>query len=371
MSLTPFTGVAIADVDSANLAMVEFSMSLYDSHLEGLSISDTSTLTALGLQFTCTQAGGVESCMMDASSTHVTKEDYEAGVELVTYNNGATEPDPTSRVITISVTDDASGNSNSEQASIAITLVNDNAPVLARADPGLVVTFAEQTVSPVSLGAFTISDADDNSLFMMTSAQVSLTVMDIGSEFLISDYSGVDVTVSGSNTGTIDISGSATVSIYASVLGQISYKNVANEPQEGSRAISFHVNDENGPSNILATTVSVTMVNDRAPIISGLSGATFTEPVLGQPAIPVSFATGLVLTDTDGGATSFQSATVSITSGAAGSEIPAVSASLLAAKTDISKSDITNGIVLTGPASISDVSNCCFSVSSYFFNIAV
>ena len=83
-------------------------------------------------------------------------------------------------------------------------------------------------------------------------------------------------------TGTLTLTGSATVAAYETALRSVSYENSSQNPSTAARTLSFQVTDTGGAaSNIATRQVNVAGVND-APLVTTSAGSTaYTE---GDPA---------------------------------------------------------------------------------------
>ena len=112
-------------------------------------------------------------------------------------------------------------------------------------------------------------------------------------------------------TGTLTLTGTATVANYQTALRDVRFANDSPDATAGTRTISFRVDDGPGPndlSNTVTRNVVVTALNDAPTITLSGSTPTFTE---NGPAVTVDG--GLTVTDVDD--TSLVSGRVSITAG--------------------------------------------------------
>src|SRR5690606_8978530 len=104
----------------------------------------------------------------------------------------------------------------------------------------------------------------------------------------------------------------ATLAQWQAALRSVQYSNSSDNPTTTARTINFSVNDGNLASNIIASTVNVTAMND-APTLSGSSSISYTEN-----AAATVINSAITVTDLDN--TSLASATVSIGTGFTSSE---------------------------------------------------
>ena len=79
-------------------------------------------------------------------------------------------------------------------------------------------------------------------------------------------------------TGTLTLTGSASVADYQAALTTIAYNNTSANPSTLTRTVSFEVNDGDLNSNILSRDIDFTVVND-APVLSAIetAPASYTE----------------------------------------------------------------------------------------------
>ncbi len=77
-------------------------------------------------------------------------------------------------------------------------------------------------------------------------------------------------------SGTLSLSGVATLANYQTVLRSVKYNNSSENPSNVNRTISITVNDGTSPSNSLNKTVTVTPVND-PPVVSNIANQTVAE----------------------------------------------------------------------------------------------
>ncbi|WP_153301682.1 tandem-95 repeat protein, partial [Endozoicomonas arenosclerae] len=109
-----------------------------------------------------------------------------------------------------------------------------------------------------------------------------------------SDHNGISGSWNAS-TGTMTLTGTATVAQYQEALRTVTYSNSSESPSTDNRTISFSVDDGYDSSNIATSTVTVTAVNDApetedslvisdedTPYIFTTSDFTFTDPDAGQ-----------------------------------------------------------------------------------------
>jgi hypothetical protein len=281
-------GLVVADVDDAQLESAQVTITnLLDAGEETLAASTAGTaITALYAAPTLTLTGTD------------TLANYQAVLRSVTYGNASTDPDTTTRVVSVAVSD-GEASSTAQAASVTLTAVND-APVLATGagSPEFVENGSPVAVAP----ALTVLDTDDASL---ASAQVTITnLLDAGQETLAASTAGTSITASYA-APTLTLSGTDTLASYQAVLRSVSYANASEDPSTTPRVLSFTVSDGGATSSPATKSVAVTAVNDAPVLAAGGGSPSFTED---GPAVAIDPA--LALSDPDDA--TLASATVTI-----------------------------------------------------------
>ncbi|MFP5273475.1 beta strand repeat-containing protein, partial [Coleofasciculus sp.] len=107
----------------------------------------------------------------------------------------------------------------------------------------------------VDLTNLTVNDPDSTTL---EGAKVTITnLQDVGTEVLAADTGGTNITASyDPNSGTLILTGEATVANYQQVLRTLTYNNTASTPNPTDRIIEFSVSDK--LARINSTTVATT-----------------------------------------------------------------------------------------------------------------
>ncbi len=266
-----------SDLDDNNLTVtLTVDSGIFSSPADGSGVGSGVTETLVNSsQITLSgSASDINTYLNTASNIKYT------GTQNTSGNGAAT--------ITVTVNDGAgSGNMNLGNISINITAVNDS-PVID-ADPnnssggaaGYETTFAAGSPSGVVIvdTDFSITDIDDTHI---ESAVITLAgALDDASESLAIDGSpatvnGISITYTSANE--INLSGSATIAQYQSLIQQIRYQNSENalDATPGDRTISIRVDDGgsvNSQSNTINTAVSVVA----APVVNSGPDVSFVE----------------------------------------------------------------------------------------------
>lgn len=173
---------------------------------------------------------------------------------------------------------------DSDSFTIAVSAVND-VPVLSVT---AAASHAEGTAAPLA-DAVTISDLDDTHL---ESATIVIGANYAGAEDVLSFVDTPTITGSYSG-GTLTLTGADTLANYVAALQAVQYTNTADTPSTLPRVVFWVVNDGNGISSPVATSLIVIPTND-APVNhvpSGVTGSEDTPLVFtGSSAISISDA---------------------------------------------------------------------------------
>ena len=94
-------------------------------------------------------------------------------------------------------------------------------------------------------------------------------------------------------TGTLSLSGSASLAAYQNALRGVTFDNPGDNPSAATRTISITLSDGAAPSPTLTRTVTISVSND-APTITAGAIANYTEN-----ASPVAIDTTVVVGDVD------------------------------------------------------------------------
>ena len=100
----------------------------------------------------------------------------------------------------------------------------------------------------------------------------------------------------------IEVRGQASTSVYASLLTEINYFNMAEEPTAGDRVIMMVVSDGDSNSSIVTSTVQVQQVND-PPVLIINNGTVFTTAYVEEqpPVVLVDTRYDIMVEDSDNG----------------------------------------------------------------------
>lgn len=272
-------GITTADVDSANLS--------------GASVQITGNYATGEDVLAFTNQSGISGAWVAGSGTmnltgSATLAQYQSALRTITYVNTSDALSTSARTVTIIVNDGADPSSGATRG-IAVTAVND-APVLA--GTGGSITYTENDSPTVVDGGVTLADIDHAS---MSGATVAITSGYWNGEDVLTFTNQSGITGSWSaGTGTMTLSGSASVAGYQTAVRSITYANTSDAPSSTTRTVSFTVTDGVTPSNTVSRSVAVVPVNDLPATTTSSGSATYVED-----AAPIVLDSALAVVDAD------------------------------------------------------------------------
>ncbi len=247
--------IVIQDVDNSSLnsAVVKISAN-YVAGEDLLSFADTANITGHWNATTGTLTlNGVD-----------TVSGYEAALRSVVYENLSDSPLTQTRSVDFSVSD-FQLDSNLSIREIGISQVNDSPQLSSIEVVPLVYTENDGDVAITS--SITASDID--------SADIQSAVVTIASGYQagqdVLKYNGAGPIVGNwdSASGSLELTGSASVAAYETALRSITFQNTSENPVNATRTIAFFINDGLADSNIQSRAVHVSAIND-PPVINSV-----------------------------------------------------------------------------------------------------
>ncbi|MBF0383420.1 MAG: hypothetical protein HQL69_20565 [Magnetococcales bacterium] len=171
-------------------------------------------------------------------------------MQSVSYENFSDNPNTNTRTISFSINDGKS-DSNIVTSEVNVTAVND-APVTTS---GATVEYYQDDAPVIVDSEITLSDLDDLEL---EGATIYISANYQNGEDILSftDQNGITGSWDAA-TGTMTLSGTATIADYQTALQSITYENSGDSMTSGSRTISFTVNDGDSDSTVANSTVDV------------------------------------------------------------------------------------------------------------------
>ncbi|RAW00970.1 Ig-like domain-containing protein [Pseudochryseolinea flava] len=242
--------IVVSDLDNATLTQATIKIvANYVSSEDVLSFVD-----AFGITGAYNSANGTLTLSGNASVAN-----YQAALRSVKYTNtNSAAPSTTARVVSF-VVNDGTANSSAAVRSINVAVAND-APVLANIE-GAALNYVEGDASTSITALLTVTDVDHTTL---SGAVVKITSNYISTEDVLSFTNAAGITGSFDNTtGTMTLSGSATVANYQNAIRNVKYRNSNNNsPSELTRTVSFTVTDGALVSSAVNRSITVMSVND-------------------------------------------------------------------------------------------------------------
>jgi hypothetical protein len=257
------TTILVTDVDNANIASA--TVQITGNYASGQDVLGFTTQNGITGIFTA----GTGTLALSGSATLA---NYQTALRSVTYANTSDNPSTSTRTVSWSVNDGTSP-SNTPTSSITITAVND-APALTA---GSTLNYTENQSATAIDTAVTITDPDSATL---SGATIQITSNYVNGEDVLgfSTQNGISGSFN-ATSGTMTLSGSASVAFYQTALRSVTYVNASENPSASARTVSWQVNDgagANNLSNVPTSTINVTPVND-APVLTAGGSLTYTE----------------------------------------------------------------------------------------------
>jgi hypothetical protein len=326
-------GLTVTDVDDTSLESATVSL------VAGFDASEDELLFVDQAGIAGSYDAGTGVLTLTGSAT---VPQYQAALRSVLYRNSDGD-DPSSATRTVRFrASDGDLDSNSVDAGVTVVAVND-APVLGGA--GNVAAYTEDDATGVVVGpGITVADVDNANLAGAT-VRIGANLRTAEDELRFTSQNGISGSYD-SGTGTLTLTGSASVADYQAALRSVRYRNNDTaQPSTETRTVSFVASDSALFSNTVAATVTVAAVDDPPVLTAGAGAPSFTE---GDG--PTVVDSGIEVADADNG--TLQSATVCICANWVASEDEL----LFADQNGIAGSyDAGTGVLtLTGSASLAD-----------------
>jgi hypothetical protein len=278
-------GLLVNDVDSGGV-------------LTGATVSIGSTHFLSGDTLNFTNANGITGSYNSSTGTltlsgSATIAQYQAALESVTYSftangdptAGGTDP---SRTISWSVTDGSTSNGTSNTATSTLTDVHVAPTVTA----GSTVTFTGGGSAVVLDAGLLVNDVDSGGVLTGATVSIGSTHFLSGDTLNFTNANGITGSYN-SSTGTLTLSGSATIAQYQAALESVTYSftDPGVEPLGTARTISWLVTDGVANSNT-ATSKMTLSANAEGPepptlLLGGTTATVNEEGTVLLPSITV------------------------------------------------------------------------------------
>lgn len=229
--------------------------------------------------------------------------DYQAALRSITYENTSNNPSTATRKIEFQIND---GNNDSSivARNLQVDAVN-NAPTLLTIE-GLPAAYTENEAPVAVTGNLSINDVDDTQI---ESANIIVTGNYIPGVDILGFTDQADITGSFDPiTGTLTLSGQASLTDYQNALRTVTYHNTSDNPSVSGRTVALTINDGDIDSSSVVRNIDIVPVND-SPVLSGIESnpASFTEN-----SAPSVISDSVAINDVDN--SNIDSATVTIIS---------------------------------------------------------
>ena len=270
--------LTVTDVDSANLTGATVQVTA------GHVAADD--LLALPSQPSISAVFDAPTGMLTLSGT-ATVAAYEAALRAVTYANASDDPGSASRTVTFT-SRDAAGFGPSATRTITITPVDD--PPAITPSAGALSYTENDPATPID-GGLVLTDPDSQ----ITGATVQITGNHASPEDVLALPAQPAIgSVYTSATGTLTLTGTASVADYQAALQAVTYRNMSSSPSALTRTVTFLASDASSTSAPATRDIAVNAI-DNAPDVDNSPGAlAYTE---NDPATAID--TTISITDVD------------------------------------------------------------------------
>jgi hypothetical protein len=288
--------VTVSDVDNTNLSSA--TVQLTTNYVNGQDILGFTTQNGITGVF-----NAATGTMTLSGSSSVAN--YQTALRSVTYFDNSDNPSGLDRTVVYTANDGAV-NSNSSTSTIHVTPVND-APVVTATGT---LAYTENQVATAIAPALTVTDADTGTL---TTASVQISANYVNGEDVLAFSTQNGITGSfDALSGTMTLTGSASVANYQTAMESVTYVNTSENPSTAARTVTFNADDGQAANHLSAGsnhTITVASVDD-TPVNNGVPGqftvmSGFTHAITGLSISDVDAGSGnditTTLTSADGG----------------------------------------------------------------------
>ncbi|HWT91709.1 MAG TPA: tandem-95 repeat protein [Solirubrobacteraceae bacterium] len=241
--------LTVADVDDTTLASATVRISAGRQSGDVLGFVDTAAIDG-----TYDAATGTLTLVPTGASATLAQ--YQAALRTVTFST--TNDDPSaSRTITLTA-DDGDDESAAATRTVTITPAND-APQIANSGGTVTVTENDADGEVVDTG-LTLTDPDDTQL---TGATVAITAnRETGDALTFTNQNGITGGAYDAATGTLALTGTATVAQYRDALRSVRFVVGGQNPTTATRTVRFTVSDGDASATSAGKSVAAQPVND-------------------------------------------------------------------------------------------------------------
>ena len=268
--------ISAADLDDDNFESASIAIANYQNGEDLLQFVDQN-----GIVGTFDAVSGVLTLSGSAA-----KSDYEIALRSVAYVNQSDSPSELTRTLSF-VVNDGDGDSVAVQRDLMVTGSNDSPTLASIEETPLRYQTGDGAVAVSS--SLNTDDLDDSDLEGAT-VQVTSGYQNGEDVLSFSDQNGITGSFD-ALSGTLSLSGTASVADYEAALHTVAYENTSGTPVAAPRVISFVVNDGDADSDVLAREVAI-----NPPTVSSLE---VTPLAVSENDAPTNVTATLVLADVD------------------------------------------------------------------------
>ncbi|HEX8067884.1 MAG TPA: Ig-like domain-containing protein [Thermoleophilaceae bacterium] len=198
--------------------------------------------------------------------------DYQTALSSIKLSGTSDDP-PATKTVEYTVSD-GDLDSNPATRGVAVTGVND-APVLASSDGS--AAYAENDPAAAVDPGIAASDVDSDD-FAGATVQITGGFSADEDELLFDDQNGIAGSYD-SSTGTLTLTGAASVADYEAALRSVAYRTTSDNPSTATRTVTFQVDDGGATDNLsnsVTRDVAVTAVNDASALATSEGSTSYT-----------------------------------------------------------------------------------------------
>ena len=177
---------------------------------------------------------------------------------------------------------------------LSINYTVPQAPVVTPS--GGAASYTENAAAVAVDPGLTLSDADSAQLTGAT-VRISANYANGQDVLAFTNQSGITGTWAAA-TGTLTLSGTATVAQYEAALRSVTYANTSDDPSTATRTVEFTASDSLAPSATVTRNLDVVAVND-APVVNVVSPRTTNEDVIKR--FDTFIGNAITISDVDAG----------------------------------------------------------------------
>jgi YD repeat-containing protein len=280
--------LTLSDSNSANLTGATISVTNAQDVGTEVLLVDSVLAASYGITVTTAYSGSLSTLTLSGSATVA---QYQAVLRTLRYSADAQEPVPGARNVVISVSD---GDNQSVVATTTVTVVSANdAPVVDANGVGYVgndYTLVYPSGGAIGTGGFEVGlliNVSDSDSATLTGAIINISGTGYANltENLVIETAGTSITSSWAS-GTMTLSGTASVADYQTVLRTLKYRRLLGGLMSNSRTITITATD--GSATSAPAIITVLPPGSTAPGLVIAPPA--PQPAMVGPWAPLSFA---------------------------------------------------------------------------------